>query len=319
MVEIPKVTYSGVIKEITFGTGDSAITLGGESSYPFHLFEGEMPHKPIIAMEVPDSEPENWPAALQEAFKDVWGDPAAWAKKCVEEFGADMVHLDLSGTDPNGKDLDAGHTAEVAKTVAEAVNVPIAVWGTANVEKDTEVLRAASSALTGKRALIGPLQDTNYKQIGASVISDGNVALNSTPIDINLAKQLNILTENLGVKPESMIIEPTTGGLGYGLEYSYSVMERCRQAALTQRDEKLQYPIYSVLGKEIWKVKEAALTEEEAPTMGDATTRAVTMEAVTAVAVLLAGADVVVLRHPETVKLVRELMGELEAKAPDAE
>ncbi len=314
MADIPNVTYAGAIKEITVGTDDNQVTLGGESSYPFHLFEGEMPHKPIIAMEVPDTEPENWPAALKEAFSDVWGDPAAWAKKCVEECGADMIHVDLCGTDPNGKNLDAAHVADVAKKVADAVKVPIAIWGTSNVEKDTEVLRAASEALNGRRAFISPLQDTNYKQIGASVISDGHVAINSSPIDINLAKQLNILTENLGVNPTSMVIDPTTGGLGYGLEYSYSVMERCRQAALTQQDEKLQYPLYCVLGKEIWKVKEAALTEEEAPTMGDAKTRGITMETVTATALLLAGADVLVLRHPESVKLVREMIGELETE-----
>jgi acetyl-CoA decarbonylase/synthase complex subunit delta len=314
MAEIPNVTYAGAIKEITVGSDDNKLTLGGETSYPFHTFEGEMPHKPVIAMEVPDTEPDEWPDALKEAYQDVWGDPAAWAKKCVEEFGAKLIHLDLAGTDPNGKNLDAAHVTEVAKKVADAVDVPIAVWGTTNVEKDTEVLRAASEALSGRRALIGPLQDTNYKQIGASVISDGNVAINSSPIDINLAKQLNILTENLGVPADSMMIDPTTGGLGYGMEYSYSVMERCRQAALTQQDEKLQYPLYSVLGKEVWKVKEASLPEDEEPTMGDAATRGITMEAVAATSVLLAGADVVVMRHPETVKLVRELIGELEAK-----
>lgn len=314
MAEIPNVTYAGAIKEITVGKDDNLLTLGGETAYSFHGFEGEMPNKPLIAMEVPDTEPENWPAALKEVYGDVWSDPAAWAKKCVEEFGADMIHVDLSGTDPNGKDLGADHVADVAKKVADAVNVPLAIWGTSNVEKDTEVLRAASDALSGKRAFIGPLQDANYKQIGASVISDGHVAINSSPIDINLAKQLNILTENLGVNANSMVVDPTTGGLGYGLEYSYSVMERCRQAALTQQDEKLQYPLYCVLGKEIWKVKEAALTEEEAPTMGDAKTRGITMEAVTATALLLAGADVLVLRHPESVKLVREMIGELEAK-----
>lgn len=313
MTSIPNVTYSGAIKEISFGKGGKQITLGGETSYPFHLFEGKMPHKPIIAFEVPDTEPENWPAALKEVYQDVWGDPAAWAKKCVTEFGAEMIHLDLCGTDPNGKNLPASHAAEVAKKVAEAVDVPLAVWGTANVEKDTETLRAVSEALRGRRVLIGPVQDSNYKQVGASVISDGHVAINSTPIDINLAKQLNILTENLGVADTSMVMDPTTGGLGYGMEYSYSVMERCRQAALTQQDAKLQYPLYCVLGREIWKVKEASLSVEQAPTMGQAKTRGIVMEAVAATSLLVAGADVLVMRHPESAKLIRELLGELEA------
>jgi len=312
--QIPKVTYSGAINEITLGADDNAVTMGGASAYAFHDFEGDAPHRPIIAFEVPDVAPETWPAALKKQYEDVWGDPAAWAKKCVEEFGADIIHIDFSGTDPNGADKDAAHAATVAKAVADAVKVPIVAWGTANVEKDTEVLRAVSDALRGRRAGIGPLQDTNYKQIGASVISDGHVAINSSPIDINLAKQLNILTENLGVPVDSVLIDPTTGGLGYGLEYSYTVIERCRQAALTQQDAKLQYPLYCNLGKEVWKVKEAALTEEEAPTMGDAEQRGIVMEAVTATSLLLAGADVLVMRHPEAVKLIREMIETLPAK-----
>jgi acetyl-CoA decarbonylase/synthase complex subunit delta len=312
--QIPTTTYSGAINEITLGTDGDAVTVGGASAYSFHNFEGELPRKPLIAFEVPDSEPENWPPALKAQYEDVWGDPAAWAKKCVEQFGADLIHIDFGGTDPNGADKDVAHAVAVAKAVAAAVKVPIVAWGTANVEKDTEVLRGVSEALRGRRAGIGPIQDTNYKQIGASVISDGHVAINSTPIDINLAKQLNILTENLGVPVDAVLIDPTTGGLGYGLEYSYTVMERCRQAALTQQDAKLQYPLYCNLGKEVWKVKEAALTTEQAPTMGDPEQRGIVMEAVTATSLLLAGADVLVMRHPEAVKLIREMIESLPAK-----
>lgn len=312
--QIPTVTYSGAINEITLGVDDNAVTVGGATAYAFHEFEGEFPRKPLIAFDVPDVEPENWPAALKKQYEDVWGDPAAWAKKCVESFGADIIHIDLCGTDPNGANKDAAHAAAVAKAVADAVKVPIVAWGTSNVEKDTEVLRAVSDALRGRRAGIGPLQDSNYKQIGASVISDGHVAINSSPIDINLAKQLNILTENLGVPVDAVLIDPTTGGLGYGLEYSYTVIERCRQAALTQQDAKLQYPLYCNLGKEVWKVKEAALTAEQAPTMGDAEQRGIVMEAVTATSLLLAGADVLVMRHPEAVKLIREMIDSLPAK-----
>jgi acetyl-CoA decarbonylase/synthase complex subunit delta len=312
--QIPAITYSGAIREITLGVGDNTVTVGGSSAYPFHDFEGERPRKPVIAFEVPDMAPENWPPALKAQYEDVWGDPAAWAKKCVEKFGAEIIHLDFCGTDPNGANKDAAHAVAVAKAVADAVKVPIVAWGTSNVEKDKDVLRAVSEALRGRRAGIGPVQDANYKQIGASVISDGHVAINSTPIDINLAKQLNILTENLGVPVDAVLIDPTTGGLGYGLEYSYTVMERCRQAALTQQDAKLQYPLYCNLGKEVWKVKEAALTAAEAPTMGDAEQRAIVMEAVTATSLLLAGADVLVMRHPESVKLIRDMIETLPAK-----
>ncbi|MDY0000494.1 MAG: acetyl-CoA decarbonylase/synthase complex subunit delta [Polyangia bacterium] len=314
MVEIPNIAYSGSVNEVTVGQGGNRLTLGGETCYPFHLFEGKMPNRPVVAFEVPDSEPQGWPTALVEVYADVWTDPVAWARKCVGEFGAELIHLDLVGTDPNGRNLPASHAVEVAMKVAEAVSVPLAVWGSANLEKDTEVLRAVSEALRGKRVLIGPVQDSNYKQIGASIISDGHVAINSSPIDINLAKQLNILTENLGVGVGSIVMDPTTGGLGYGLEYTYSVMERCRQAALTQQDAKLQYPLYCVLGREVWKVKEAATPQEQAPTMGDAKTRGVVMEAVTAMSLLVAGADVLVVRHPETARIIRELICELEGR-----
>jgi acetyl-CoA decarbonylase/synthase complex subunit delta len=137
------------------------------------------------------------------------------------------------------------------------------------------------------------------------------VVVASTPIDVNLAKQLNILLGNLGVSNKDLLIDPTTGGLGYGMEYSYSVIERIMQAALTQEDEKLQQPLICNVGNEVWKSKEANLSAEDAPQLGDPQKRGVTMESVTAVSLLLAGADVVVLRHPESVKLVKKYIDKM--------
>ncbi len=312
-VEIPKTKYSGgKIREITLGTGDKAVTLGGQTAYNFHTFEGEHPRKIKVAFMVTDILPDDCPAALKEAWGDVMGDPAAWAKKAQDEFGADMIHLELIGTDPNGKDLGPDHAVDVVKKVAEAVDVPIVVWGTANSAKDTEVLRAVAEAVPDRRLGLGPVEEGDYKQVGASCLAYKHVAIASSPIDINLAKQLNILLTNLGVKDDDLMIDPTTGGLGYGLEYSFSVMERARQAALTQNDDKLQYPLYNNLGKEIWKVKEAKLTKDEEPTLGDETRRAVLMEALTAVTVMTAGSDVVVLRHPQSAKLVRWMSDQLQ-------
>jgi acetyl-CoA decarbonylase/synthase complex subunit delta len=312
--EIPKTTYTGKIKEVTLGKGPKAVTIGGETAYPFHLFEGAMPNSPRIAMEVYDTPPEEWPEAALEPFKEVVNDPVAWAKKCVQSYGAELITLQLVSTDPNGLNRSGEEAAQTVKKVASAVDVPVIVWGSGNTEKDADVLRKVAEACDGMNLVIGPLAEGNYKQVGAGAIAYKHTAIASSPIDINLAKQLNILLGNLGVPDGQIIVDPTTGGLGYGIEYTYSVMERDRMAALTQQDERLQFPIFCNMAKEVWKTKEAKLKTEEAPALGDAKKRGILMEAVTAVILLLAGADVLVMRHPEAIKLVREMIADFMAK-----
>ena len=309
--EIPKLDYSGKIKEITIGTGDKAVTVGGETSYPFYLFEGEMPNPPKVAMEVYDYEPDDWAEAAVEPFKDVIGDPVAWAKKCVDEYGAEMITLQLRSIDPNGLNRGAEEAAEVAANVINAVDVPVILWGVANAEKDTEVLRLIAEKCEGKNIALGPVEEGDYKQIGAGALAYKHVVVASSPIDINLAKQLNILLGNLGVKDDKILVDPTTGSLGYGLEYTYSVMERDRMAALTQEDEKLQFPLICNVGYETWKVKESKLTEEEDPKLGDATKRGVLIESVTAMSLLLAGASILVMRHPDSIALIKKMISDL--------
>jgi acetyl-CoA decarbonylase/synthase complex subunit delta len=310
--EIPKLTYTGKIKTVNLGKGPKAIAVGGETVYPFHLFEGEMPHPPRIAMEVYDAPPEEWPEAALEPFKDVANDPVAWAKKCVQSYGAEMITLQLVSTDPNGLNRSSDEAAQTVKKVAGAVDVPVIVWGSGNVEKDADVLRKVAETCDGMNLVIGPVAEGNYKQVGAGAIGYKHTAVASTPIDINLAKQLNILMGNLGVPDEQIIVDPTTGGLGYGIEYTYSVMERDRMAALTQQDERLQFPIICNMAKEVWKTKEAKTTD--APTLGDPKKRGILLEAITGVMLLLAGADVLVMRHPEAIKLVREMIADFAAK-----
>jgi len=311
--EIPKTAYSGKIKEIKLGKGDKAVTVGGESCYPFYLFEGEMPNLPKIAMEVYDSPPEEWPEAALEPFAGVTDDPVAWAKKCIDEYGAEMICLQLASTDPNGLDRSPEEAAQVVKKVADAIDVPLIVWGTANHEKDTEVMRVVTETCQDKSLIIGPVEEGDHKKIGAAAIGYNHTVAASTPIDINLAKQLNILLGNLGVPDDKIIIDPTVSGIGYGIEYCYSVMERIRMAALTQQDEKLQFPIICNIAKETWKTKEAKISEAEDPKMGDAKKRGILLEAMSATALLLAGADILIMRHPEAIKLVREMIAELSA------
>jgi len=310
--EIPKTSYTGKIKEVNLGTGDKTVTVGGESSYPFYLFEGEMPQLPRIAMEVWDCEPDDWPEAALEPFADVTSDPVAWAKKCIDDYGAEMIVLFLQSTDPNGLDRSPEEAAALTKKVSDAINVPLIVWGVNNVEKDNEVLRAVAETCQDKSLIIGPVQEANHKRIGAAAIGYNHTVVASSPIDINLAKQLNILLGNLGVPDKQIVIDPTVSGIGYGIEYAYSVMERMRMAGLTQQDEKLQFPIFCMLSKEVWKAKEAGLPDNEAM-MGDAKKRGIMMEAVSAMTLLLAGGDVVMMRHPEAIKLVKEMLSELTA------
>ncbi|MFH0847218.1 MAG: acetyl-CoA decarbonylase/synthase complex subunit delta, partial [Chloroflexota bacterium] len=309
-LDIARNNYNGAIKEIELG-GASKVKVGGETCYPFYLFEGKMPHPPVIAMEVWDTEPTDWPSAALEPFSGVTHDPALWAQKCVADYKAEMIALELVATDPNGLNRGADEAAVVVKRVADAVSVPLIVWGTANHEKDTEVLRQVAEVCQGKNLILGPLEEQDHKRIGASALAYHHTVIASSPIDINLAKQLNILLGNLGVPDSQLIMDPTVSGIGYGIEYCYSVMERIRMAALTQGDEKLQFPVIANISKETWKTKEARTPETEEPNLGDAKRRGILLEAMSAALVLLAGADILIMRHPEAIRLVREVVSEL--------
>jgi len=308
-IEIPKQTYAGKVKPLTLGSAASAVTVGGEEIYPFYTFEGSMPCQPRIAIQVLDYNPEEWPAALKEPYADVLADPVKWALKAQDVYKADIIHLWLKSTDPNGLNRSAAEAAQTAKSVAEAIKVPLIVWGTANSEKDAEVLKAVAEACHGKDLTIGPVDESNHKQLGAQALANNLTVIANSPIDINLAKQLNILLTNIGVPIEKIIIDPTTGGLGYGIEYTYSVMERIRQAAITQNDEKLQCPFFCNLAEEVWKTKEAK--QDTSELMGDATKRGILMEAITAATLLNAGADILVMRHPESIRQVRRYIADL--------
>lgn len=308
--ELPRVQYNGGIREIPLGKEENPVMVGGQTCYPFYLFEGDMPHLPMIAMDVYDAPPEEWAEAVVAPFSDVLNDPAAWARKCVETYGADMVALQLASTDPNGLDAPPEKAVEVTQQVAAALSVPLIVWGSGNLEKDTVVLKAVAEACADGHLVLGPVEEDSHKALGAAAIAYKHTAAASTPIDINLAKQLNILLGNLGVPDEKILIDPTVSSVGYGLEYCYSVIERIRMAALTQEDERLQFPIICNLAKEVWKVKEAKLSEQQAPLLGDAEKRGIVLEAMSALLFLLAGADILVMRHPGAVALIRELIAD---------
>ncbi|MDO9109420.1 MAG: acetyl-CoA decarbonylase/synthase complex subunit delta, partial [Desulfatirhabdiaceae bacterium] len=233
---------------------------------------------------------------------------AAWAKKCVDQYGAEMIVLQLKSVDPNSNNASPEEASATVKKVLAAIDVPLIIWGCANAQKDEAVFKKIAEDCQGANLVIGPVEDKNHKGIGAAAMGYGHTVISSSPIDVNLAKQVNILLENLGMPSSRMIIDPTTGGLGYGLEYSYSVMERLRMAAMAQGDDKLQLPIINNLGNEVWKCKEAKLSAADAPTLGDPEKRGILMEAVGAVTYLMAGSDILIMRHPEAIRMAKSFI-----------
>ncbi len=305
------VKYTGEIKQTILGSGDTALTVGGEQSLPFYLFEGAMPNKPVIAMDILDVAPDEWPETLTRHFEGVLDNPPAWAKKCIDDYQAEAICLSLVSTDPNGLNRNAAEAAKAAAEVINNIDVPTIIWGCGNADKDTETLREITALVGDKKVCLAPLSDGNFRSLGATAMAFQHPMVAASPIDVNLAKQLNILLENLGVSLESVMMDPSVGALGYGIEYTYSVMERIRIAALTQQDEKLQVPIICNLGREVWKAKECRMPSDAL--IGDQERRGIMMEAITAVCMLLAGGEVLIMRHPKAINLTKSLVKSLMA------
>lgn len=303
---------SGKIRTVELGTGDSKIVVGGENVLPFYGFDGEVPNKPVIAMEILDFDPKDeWVDACYAPVAAVAADPVAWAKFAVEK-GADLVCLKLLSIHPDRANTSAADAATLAKKVAEAINVPLIVEGCGHADKDSEVLPKVAEALEGKNVLILAANEHTYKAVGAAAgLAYGNLVGAESAVDINLAKQLNILLTQLGVKEERIVIHPGVAAVGYGFEYVYSAMERIRAAAIQQNDKTLQMPFVSPYAEESWRTKEATAPVEEIPAWGDAEPRGIMMEVTGAVSLLMAGAHIVVLRHPTSVATVKKTIAEL--------
>jgi CO dehydrogenase/acetyl-CoA synthase delta subunit len=298
--------YTGAIRETTLGNGANIITIGGEATMPFQLFEGTMANKPRIAMDIVDIDPKDWPQTLRRHFEDVIDNPVAWAQKCIKEYSAEAICISLVSTDPNGMNRGSAEAAKTAAEVINSIDVPTIVWGCGNPEKDTDTLREITSLIGDKKVCLAPLEDSNYRSLGATAMAFQHPIVAASPIDVNLAKQLNILLQNLGVNLENVMIDPSVGALGYGIEYTYSVMERIRQAALMQQDEKLQVPIICNLGREVWKAKECRMPSDAL--IGDQETRSILMEAITASCMLMAGGELMIMRHPKSINLTKAVI-----------
>jgi acetyl-CoA decarbonylase/synthase complex subunit delta len=313
-IEIPKDKWPGGIKTATIGataeeggTRSSAVTVGGQSTLPFMQFEAPTPNKPIVAIEIKSRKPEDWSPLLAEVWGEAMDDPAQWAKK-AEEAGADLLVLALTLED------SPDDAVKAVKAVLGSSGLPLVVWGPGQAEKDNELLVPVAEATKGEKLLLGICEDKNYRTIAATAMANEHLVQARTPMDVNLAKQLNILITDMGLPAERIIMDPTTGALGYGIEYGYSVMERLRLAAL-QGDAMTQFPMLVTPGFEAWKAKESKVGEGVPESWGDWAKRAVHWETLTAVALVESGADILVLRHPESVKSVKAAIAELMAVA----
>ena len=311
-IEVPKDKWSGKVREITLGataadggTRAKTVTVGGETTLPFLHFEGEIPHPPVIAIEVQDRKPADWSPVLLEAWGDVTEDPGAWAK-AAEEAGADIVLLKFSVHD----DLSPDYAQKTLRQVLGATGLPLIVFGPGQADLDNELLVAVAEEGEGENLVLGVCEDKNYRTIVAAALAHSHMVDARCPMDVNLSKQLNILISDMGLPMERIVMDPTTGALGYGMEYGYSVMERLRLAAL-QGDGMTQQPMLVTPGEEAWRAKEARTDEGVPEAWGDWAERAINWETLTASTLIESGADILVLRHPESVKRVRAMIDAL--------
>jgi acetyl-CoA decarbonylase/synthase complex subunit delta len=293
--QAPVEAYTGVVREVTIGKREKSLKIGGENILPLHFFDqGSNPNPAKFAMEVLDVEPQDWPKHLVEPFQDVISDPVKWAKKC-QDFAVDAVSLFLMSTDPAVKDAPADKAAALAKSVAEAIDVPLIVYGSGDEKKDAEVLSKVAEACDGMNLLIGPVIKENYEVVGKAILDHGHTAIALTPLDINLLKELNVKLSKF-FPVDKIVIDPESAALGYGMEYSFSLMERVKQIGIITKDNMTMMPIIANLGGECWKTKQAKESKEQG----------LLWEVITALSLLLAGANIIVLRHPETLKLIKE-------------
>jgi len=292
------------------GTRGSTVTVGGETTLPFLTDEGEIPNRPVIAGIVVDVVPEDWPEMLKNAIGDVINSPAEWAQKCVEEFNVDLISLKLLGPEPTGKNLSADDAANAVRSVLEAVDVPLIIWGCGDEDKDNEVLPECSHAARGERCLIGSATETNYRTMGAIGHADKHLLIGEAPVDINIGKQVNILLQDAGFSLDNIVMCQSTAALGYGFDYVYTIFERVRIAGL-KGDELMALPQIANVGGEVWKVKEAVADEDILPGWGKLEERGPAWEATTAAGYLQAGADILTLAHPKSIAVTRDLIDEL--------
>lgn len=306
--------YTGRVSEVTIGAGkgeggsrSKVITIGGETSLSF-FGENGVPNRPVVSLDVFDI-PIPLPKTISEHYEDVISDPSEWAKKGVEKLGADMIGIHLVSTDPKGANRGSREAVKTVEEVLQAVSVPIVIGGSGNPQTDPEVLSMAAEVSEGERCLLNSVTPDVYKSIALAAKTFGHNVVAWTSVNVNEAKRLNKLLIAEGLTKDRIVMDVTTGALGYGLEYSFSIMERTRIAAL-KGDEYLQMPIMSAAAN-AWGAREAWSVNDR---WGPRDLRGPLWEAITGITALLAGADLLFMIHPLAVQLVKDALDELSSR-----
>lgn len=287
------------------GTRSSTVTIGGETALPFLTFEGATPHRPALALDILDYSPDDWPETLRRPYQKALGDPAQWAASCQEKYRPDLLCLRLQSLHPDWGDTKPERAAETVRAVLAASSLPLIIAGGDHPAKDNLALPLCAEAAAGENCLIGFATEENHKTLAAACLADNHAIWAQSPIDINIAKQVNILISEMGFDPRRIVIDPNTGALGYGIEYTYSIMERIRLAAL-DGDKMLAMPLLGDVGADAWRAKEAKAAQADFPQWGEEELRGPLWEAATAALLLQAGADLIILRHPLALEKLRQ-------------
>lgn len=309
----PVETYPGKVVEVKLGatkgeggTRGKSIIIGGETAPPFYTFEKPMPHPPVIAVDVFDMKVP-LPKAVKMHVEDMLEDPAAWAKLAVEKFGADLLTIHLISIDPLVKDASPKEAVKTVEEVAQAVDVPLIIGGCGDPAKDADVFEAVAETFAGERFLISSItRDMNVERCAKFVKKNGHVALSFTPMDLNLARELNRRLYDFLPK-EDVVMDLTTAALGYGLDYAFTNMERARLAAL-MGDPELVHPMSSGTTN-AWAAREAWM--EMTPEWEPSELRGPLWEVTTALTLLLAGVDLFMMMHPAAVKTLKDIVNQL--------
>ncbi len=318
-----KAEYTTQIEEVVLGAtkadGGSrgyTITLGGEKSLAFYTFDVPQPNLPAIAIDVFDRRP-MLAKAVRMHYDDVLDNPAEWARKCVKKYGADLVTLHLISTDPLLDDTPASEAVKVLEDVLQAVDCPIIVGGSGNKEKDPEVLEKAAEVAEGERIMLASATlDMDWERIANAAKKYGHVVLSWTQMDINNQKTLNrYLLKRVEVPRNSIVMDPTTAALGYGLDYAFTNMERIRISGL-KGDTDLNFPISSGTTN-AWGAREAWMIDspiEEDTPWGPRELRGPIWEIITGLTLSLAGVDLFMMMHPIAVAVLKEVFNTLGGK-----
>ncbi len=309
--QVPKESYNGKINTVKIGKENTEVMIGGEAALPFYTFEGEIPNSPVIAMDVYDQMPENFPEYLVRHYSDVKDDIEKWAKKCIDEFGADAICLHLRKVNPDVGDTTPDKAAEIVSKLREKIDKPLIIYPVAPMEIVSEVMKKVSEKNAESNILLGWVEEDSYKTLAAAAIGYKNNLVSLNPLDVNIAKQLNILLTQLGLPPDRIVMDPSSSGLGYGIEYCFSAMERLKIAAVLQDDKMTQMPMINNIAAEIWKTKEVKESIQDYPEWGQVEERGINWESISAICMLLSGTNIVTMMHPVAVKNVKEIIKKL--------